>query len=173
VVDRIAAFQSELKALPSDDPERVIALKFILPLVGDVHQPLHAADNHDRGGNDTNVLFGRHAVGQPLHAFWDVEVVKRQGAAPTTVAASLDQRLGSQCEGWMSGTPADWAMESYAMAQDTAYHLGPVTQDRKGSAAYRLSTAYQLNAVSAAGEQLEKAGCRLAFVLTQALEQGL
>ena len=171
VVDRIAAFQSELKALPLDDPERVIALKFVLHFVGDVHQPLHAADQHDRGGNDTKVLFGRHAVGQPLHAFWDTDVVKRLGSAPTMVARPLDQKFGSQCNAWMSGGPSDWAQDTFEVARDTAYHLGQATtKDRNGATVYRLSTEYQLKAVAVAGEQLAKAGCRLAFVLNQALQ---
>ena len=63
VVDRISAFQSELKSLLSTDPERVVALKFILHFVGDVHQPLHAADHDDQGGNKVMVLYeaGRSA----------------------------------------------------------------------------------------------------------------
>ena len=171
VVDRIAAFQSELKTLPSGNPERVIALKFVLHFVGDIHQPLHAADQHDRGGNDTKVLFGRHAVGQPLHAFWDTDVVKRLGSAPTLVARSLDQKLGVRCNAWMSGGPSDWALDSFEVAKDAAYHLGQATtEDRNGATVYRLSTEYQLKAVAVAGEQLEKAGCRLAFVLTQAFQ---
>ena len=66
VVDRISAFQSELKSLPSTDPERVVvALKFILHFVGDVHQPLHAADHDDQGGNKVMVLYGDRTIGTP------------------------------------------------------------------------------------------------------------
>ena len=149
----------------------MIALKFLLHLVGDVHQPLHAADQHDRGGNDTKVLFGRHVVGQPLHAFWDTDVVNRLGSAPTTVARSLDQKFGSRCDAWMSGGPADWAQDTFEVAKDTAYRLGQATtKDRNGAMVYRLSTDYELKAVAAAGEQLEKAGCRLAFALAEALQ---
>jgi len=39
--------------------ERLVALKFILHLVGDVHQPLHAADDHDAGGNRKQVAADR------------------------------------------------------------------------------------------------------------------
>ena len=31
--------------------EQLVALKFLLHFVGDLHQPLHAADDHDAGGN--------------------------------------------------------------------------------------------------------------------------
>ena len=40
----------------------------------------------------------------------------------------------------------------------------------KGNPVYRLSGAYQSRAVEIAGEKLEKAGCRLAMMLTRALQ---
>jgi hypothetical protein len=170
VVDRIGAFRDELKSLSRADPERVIALKFLLHLVGDVHQPLHAADHRDQGGNQVKVLFGNHNVGVALHSFWDTEVVKRNGTDPTIVAETLDQVHGAQCDSWMSGTPSDWALESFSIAKQAVYKLGQETTDAKGNPAYRLSGAYQIRAVEIAGEQLEKAGCRLAMMLTQALQ---
>jgi hypothetical protein len=35
----------------TDAEECVYALKFLLHFVGDMHQPLHASDNNDAGGN--------------------------------------------------------------------------------------------------------------------------
>jgi S1/P1 Nuclease len=169
VVDRIGAFQDELKNLPQADPEKVIALKFLLHLVGDVHQPLHAADHQDRGGNQVKVLFGNRKVGTALHSFWDTEIVKRNGTDPAIVARTLDQVHGARCDGWMSGTPSDWALESFGIAKEAVYKLGDETTDAKGDPAYRLSGVYQTQAMEIAGEQLEKAGCRLAMLLTQSL----
>lgn len=168
VVDRIEAFAAELRD-PLPSPERTIAFKFLLHLVGDVHQPLHAADNHDAGGNAVIVLFGRRPTGEPLHAFWDTTVVKWLGKDPVEVAASLDQRLGAPCEGWQQGTPADWAMESFTISRDFVYQLGEQTTDERDQPAYRLTTDYQRRAADVAAEQMEKAGCRLALVLNEAL----
>jgi hypothetical protein len=81
-VDRIAVFATELHDLPPGAPERTIAFKFVLHLVGDVHQPLHAADHNDAGGNGVLVLSGRQAVGRPVHAYWDTAVVRRMGKDP-------------------------------------------------------------------------------------------
>lgn len=170
VVDRIGAFRDELRSLSRADPERVIALKFLLHLVGDVHQPLHAADHGDQGGNQVKVLFGHRTVGTALHSFWDTEVVKRNGTDPIVVAETLDQVHGAQCGDWMSGGPSEWALESFGIAKEVVYELGQATSDAKGNAVYRLSSAYQTRAVEIAGDQLEKAGCRLAMVLTQALQ---
>lgn len=52
IVDKITQFLAELKNPKTDFEERLIALKFLLHFVGDVHQPLHTADNHDRGSNE-------------------------------------------------------------------------------------------------------------------------
>jgi hypothetical protein len=170
VVDRIGAFRDELKSLSRADPERVIALKFLLHLVGDVHQPLHASDHEDQGGNQVKVLFDHRNVGVALHSFWDTEVVKRNGPDPTIVAGILDQVHGAKCDGWMSGDPSDWALESFGIAKEAVYKLGQQTTDAKGDPAFLLSGALQVRAVEIAREQLEKAGCRLAMMLTQALQ---
>jgi hypothetical protein len=69
----------------------------------------------------------------------------------------------------MQGTPADWAMESFAVARDVTYQLGEPITDEHDRPAYRLTSSYQRRASAAAAEQLEKAGCRLAMVLDQAL----
>jgi len=47
VVDKIQEFADELANPDTDPEEQVVALKFLLHFVGDLHQPLHAADDHD------------------------------------------------------------------------------------------------------------------------------
>jgi hypothetical protein len=72
-VDKINQFAAELADPATDLEEQIMALKFVLHFVGDFHQPLHASDNRDRGGNDVKVS----AVGFPhhsrdeLHGYWD------------------------------------------------------------------------------------------------------
>jgi hypothetical protein len=146
VVDRIEAFAAELHDLPPSSPERTIAFKFVLHLVGDVHQPLHAADNHDSGGNGVLVVSGRQVIGRPLHAYWDTAVVKRLGKDPADVAAAIEQRSGAECGGWMRRTPADWAMEAFALARDVVYQLGEQTTDERDQPVFRLSSNYQRTA---------------------------
>jgi nuclease S1 len=76
------------------------------------------------------VLFGNHLLGQPLHSYWDKEVVVRLGRDPAQVAASLDQRFGSHCHSWMVGTPAQWAQESFAVAKDVVYQFSEQRMDK-------------------------------------------
>ncbi len=55
-VDKITQFAAELEAPVTDADERLVALKFLLHFVGDMHQPLHASDNNDAGGNSVKVM---------------------------------------------------------------------------------------------------------------------
>ena len=51
VVDKIVQFERELADPATPHAEKLLALKFLLHFIGDAHQPLHAADHHDSGGN--------------------------------------------------------------------------------------------------------------------------
>lgn len=51
------------------DAERLQALKFVVHLVGDLHQPMHAGYGHDRGGNNYQLQFNDR--GTNLHSVWD------------------------------------------------------------------------------------------------------
>ena len=53
IIDKIMQFETELAQRTMPAPERLLALKFLFHFIGDLHQPLHAADESDRGGNES------------------------------------------------------------------------------------------------------------------------
>jgi len=169
VVDKIDQFAAEL-ANPSTNPEeRIVALKFLLHFVGDVHQPLHASDDHDKGGNTKRVTAEGFRAGN-LHHFWDTEFIKQLGSDPKAVASDLAAQItDDERNSWSRGNPADWARESFAIARDDAYGRLP-SPNIHGS--YRLGSDYIAMAVQDVSTQLSRAGVRLAFVLNQALGHG-
>jgi S1/P1 Nuclease len=168
VVDKIQEFAAELANPATDIEEQVVALKFVLHFVGDVHQPLHSSDDHDRGGNDKRVSAAGFSAGN-LHHFWDTEFVDQLGPDAKTIASDLighitkDQQLQ-----WQSGNPADWAQESFRMAKDDAYGQLPEPNSHGN---FRLTDDYVTTAASDVGIQLSKAGVRLAMILNQALHK--
>jgi hypothetical protein len=166
VVDKIDQFTAELSNPATGASERLLALKFLLHFVGDLHQPLHAADDHDAGGNMKLVA----AVGlNPgnLHHYWDVEFVERLGTDPRQVAGRLIGQISEeQRQAWSSGTPADWATEAFALARRGAYGLLTPPGDH---GKYSLPSAYGEQAERDVALQLSRAGVRLAMVLNQAL----
>lgn len=166
IVDKIGQFETELADPKTNPEERLVALKFILHLVGDLHQPLHAADDHDAGGNRKRVVAEGSRPGD-LHHFWDVEFVERLGTDPRDVANGLVAGISDQQrEAWSQGTASDWAMETFAIAQRDAYGRLPEASTR---GVYVLDSQYVETAVEDVRLQLSRAGVRLSAVLNKAL----
>jgi hypothetical protein len=170
IVDKINEFETEL--MHSNTPaERLLALKYLLHFIGDVHQPLHASDNQDRGGNCVHVLLGEHRTSN-LHSFWDTGVLAPLGSDPRTVATSLAKEISPVDRArWAAGTPTAWARESYGVARSVAYTIRSRAGCESDVAPIALSDAYQAKALTAAKTQLERAGVRLAWVLNRAAAQ--
>ncbi len=170
IVDKLNEFVSELSSPATPEPERILALKYVLHFVGDLHQPLHAADNHDRGGNCVQVLVDSHPMN--LHAYWDTVVLEPLGRDPQAAARALEQDITpAKRAAWAKGTPADWARESFGIAKASVYTLGSTPGCGTGSAPIAFSSVYQEQAQAAARVQLEKAGVRLATILNRAGHQ--
>jgi hypothetical protein len=144
-----------------------VALKFILHFVGDIHQPLHASDDHDAGGNRKRVTAAGSRPGN-LHHFWDTAFVERLGREPREVARIIAADItDEQRRVWAKGTPSDWAMESFVLARDDAYGMLP----KLGGEAYVLDDRYISTADQDVRLQLQKAGVRLALTLSGALSR--
>jgi hypothetical protein len=164
VVDKINEFAAELGNPATDASEQIVALKFLLHLVGDLHQPLHASDDHDQGGNKKRVsASGLKAA--TLHHYWDTDFVDLLGPDPQRIAAVLTPHItDADVRAWSEGSVADWAMDSFGLAKDDAYGRLP-TPNARGS--YRLTDDYVAMAKRDVAMQLSKAGVRLAFMLNK------
>ena len=75
IVPKIREFRAVLKDRSRPLEERRVALRFLIHLVEDLHMPLHVGDNHDRGGNDTQVRF--FDQGTNMHRLWDGDMIAR------------------------------------------------------------------------------------------------
>jgi hypothetical protein len=170
VVDKIQEFAAELSNPATDLEEQVVALKFLLHFVGDVHQPLHSSDDNDRGGNDKRASASGIKANN-LHHYWDTEFVDQLGPDAKTIASDLVGHItADQQKEWQKGTASDWAQESFQLASSDAYgDLPAPTGAHKNS--YRLSEEYVSTATNDASIQLSKAGVRLAMMLNQAFRK--
>jgi len=168
VVDKIGEFENELGDPTTPDAERLLALKYILHFVGDVHQPLHASDNQDRGGNCVHVSLGGQRT-TSLHGFWDTGVLSTLGDDPGAIAKTLEADITpDEAKAWSAGPPEAWAEESYQAAKASAYTINSPSGCASDVAPIPLSAAYQTQALQVAKQQIEKAGVRLAAVLNAA-----
>jgi hypothetical protein len=166
IVDKIEQFRLELAAPATSVDERRLALQYLLHFVGDLHQPLHASDDHDRGGNDKRTR-GSGLRPANLHHDWDTEFVARLGGSADEIAGRLLARVTAADRlRWCRGTPEQWAFETYGIARARVYGELPAP-DARGR--YYLTAANVASATEVTAEQLEKAGVRLAWLLNEAL----
>ena len=169
VVNKIGQFERELKDRRTAPAERLLALKFLVHFVGDLHQPLHAADHDDHGGNCVQLAAAGAGHTRNLHAFWDVSAVDALGGNATTLAAALDAEIApADLRTWRAGGARDWARESFELGRKDAYAL-PTRPSCQAGGAVDLSAAYRAAAQHDAALQLKRAAIRLAALLNAAL----
>ena len=151
---------------------RARALRILVHVLADVHQPLHAADHGDRGGNELLVDIGRRARPRPLHRAWDSDFVKRavRGESEARFAAELVAQHRSAIGSIQAGELRDWMDESTAIARDYVY--GRLPGFACGAAlppVVQLPPEYADGAAGIVRERLALAGIRLAGVLNSVL----
>lgn len=162
VIAAIERFRLEVADTSKTMGERGFALKMIVHLVGDMHQPLHCADrNNDRGGNNVKITwFGRSGKGFNLHAVWDKLIIEEAGLDDAEFAEALEAELTPQTVAqFQQGTVIQWAEQSHKVAQNKAYGLLPNNR--------RLGQNYYNRTFAVVDEQLTKGGVRLAKVLNE------
>ena len=161
----VAQIDSAMRSLSNHrlpDRMRAEALRFLIHFVADVHQPLHAEDNDDKGGNQVHVRIGRERAN--LHKVWDADVIEPLGPDADTVADSIERGItAAQRKAWQAGTSARWANESHAIARE---HVYPPLQDSRN---LRLPRDYAYREAPLARILLAKASVRLAWLLNTAL----
>ncbi len=139
---------------------RRIALRFVVHLIGDVHEPLHAGHSEDRGGTDIYVNYGGLRV--RLHQLWDAKTkiieMKEEGSS-AEIAVRLNEGVTpNERQAWKSGTAAEWAEESLKLARTYAYNLpetGIITDE------------YVRRALTVMRRRLAQGGIRLAWILNE------
>ena len=161
VVDRILYFEEQLKDPHTNKKQRAFALKFVVHLIGDIHQPFHAI-GEARGGNDVPViLFGTEQCGERslcnLHGAWDEGLLEHRGLSEKKYLARLHAEiLENDWEGKAGGDPVAWANASHHYAQDAFVPRGALITER-----------YYDAEIGIVDQQLALGGLRLAEVLNE------
>lgn len=118
-ITALSGFKAILQDPSADPMEKARALRFAVHIIGDLHQPLHAGDGTDRGGNDFDVMwFGDRAN---LHGVWDTKIVDDAQLSYTEYADRLGGRITPELAiEWNTSDPVVWVTES-ASLRDTIY----------------------------------------------------
>ena len=102
--------------------ERVMALAFLVHFVGDLHQPMHAGDHQDLGGNRVAANYGIVSGRANLHSIWDGWLAERAiSTPPSGPSAILAQIPRAERERIAAGSVEDWSREMWGKARDLAY----------------------------------------------------
>ncbi|MBJ6123078.1 S1/P1 nuclease [Sphingomonas mollis] len=159
--------QAVLKNRRASAKDRAMALAFLVHFVGDLHQPLHAGDKGDKGGNDAKADYGIYApLRLNLHSIWDGLLAERAISTPPPLVkrypAAVRRRLGA-------GTTTDWSRESWRdarIAYEAAMGGDPCAPT---PARLKLDEATIARLVPLARDEVVKGGLRLARLLDASL----
>lgn len=143
-----------LKDTESSEKDKVFYLKFLVHLIGDLHQPLHVGRAEDKGGNDIKVKW--HNKNSNLHRVWDSEMINFWGMSYSELAFNAKPLSKAQVEAIEKGTLMDWTYESQTLAKKV---YASAEMDEK------LSYRYSYEHFEQVRTQLQKSGIRLAKVL--------
>jgi len=126
-----------LKDKSADPLKRAEAIRYLIHFVGDMHQPLHAINNGDNGGNCVPVKYLHHEplpnpqhperedYSPNLHQIWDTEIVERdmEVSNPHRYADELDEKFRAQSASWVAADihVENWAWEVHELAEAEVY----------------------------------------------------
>ena len=155
--DAYTALQQFSATLGDADARREdqqLALRFIVHIIGDLHQPLHVGNGTDRGGNDFEVFY--FGAASNLHRVWDSQIIDNEQLSFSEMANWLQQKItAEQFRLWNDPEPLVWIDES---AKLTA-QIYPTD--------VRLSWEYDYRWLPVIRQRLDQAGVRTAAYLNQ------
>ena len=162
VTDRILYFEGRLGDTSLSLEQRAIALKFVVHLIGDIHQPFHALGD-DRGGNGIAVAFLGSSICDAnncnLHGVWDDSIIEQQRLSEQKYTDKLLQEIkDNHWERMDGGEPTTWANISHHYAVDALVPNGAL-----------LTHEYVAEESKIVDAQLALAGLRMARVLNRIL----
>jgi hypothetical protein len=160
VVSKIVEMQSVTVSESASSVQKRQALRFIVHLVEDLHQPLHVGDRADRGGNDLQVRFFDR--GTNLHRLWDEELIDRHADEAVWLRELEALVTTEQGRRWCKGTVEDYATESLQAARDAYLVPGSSTFIQPGEL---LDDAYFERELPVVRRRLAQAAVRLACLL--------
>lgn len=135
--------------------DRQAALRFIVHIVGDLHQPLHVGCKDDSGGNGEPVIWFGQA--SQLHRVWDSQLIDHENLSYSELAGWLNAKITStDVASWTNPDPLVWMEESRLLCGE----IYPAKAD--------LGYDYAFKHIASLHRRLQQAGVRIAAYLNSA-----
>lgn len=155
VINTIERLVMELQTKNFTDEDEAFALKCLVHLVGDIHQPLHVGKGDDKGGNDVKLEYFWNPSN--LHRVWDSGMIDGQQLSYTEYASWIDHASVEQIKKWQSTDVLTWAYESQNARQQVYDLPEPM----------KISYQYDYQNLALLNQRLLQAGVRLAGILNE------
>ena len=151
-VTALTRFSATLRDPKASDEDKRAALRFVVHIIGDLHQPLHVGIHPDRGGNDVKITYFGQAMN--LHMLWDSSLIEGRNLSYSDYARWLERSITpEQLIAWSDIRPDTWMNESIAL-EKTIYPASP-----------DLSWSYAYEHKAEVDDRLKRAGVRIAAYL--------
>lgn len=156
IIWAIQKVKRELKDPKVSKEKKQFYLKFLIHLIGDLHQPMHVGRPDDLGGNKIIVFWFGEASN--LHKVWDDDMLDSYKMSYSELAANQKKLSDKEIKEIQKGTEIDWLKESYNITKK----IYDTTEN-----GYHLSYNYMYDWIPTVREQLQKGGIRLAKELNE------
>lgn len=142
------------KTLTAD--KKLLYVRMIIHVIGDIHQPFHAGRADDQGGNKIQLMWGNEQTN--LHSIWDTKLIETQQYSYTEYAHNLNHTTAAQRAEWQKADLMHMIWESNQIAESL---YGEIKEPNQKINTYNYVFAH----IHTAEEQMLKGGVRLAGVL--------
>jgi hypothetical protein len=136
--------------------EKNEALKYLIHLVGDAHQPMHVSRKEDKGGNTIQVRFDNK--GTNLHSLWDSKLIEHEGLSQDDISKKYDTATPDQIKKWQADGPMEWLWESYQISSQLYAET---------KAGQTIDDIYYSKYIPVIHQRIDQAGIRLAGELNR------
>jgi hypothetical protein len=154
---KINFLTAQLKDKKLAKEKKIMYLRLLIHIVGDVHQPMHVSREEDQGGNKIYVLWFNQKSN--LHSIWDSNIIDDQKLSYTEYTKAINFTTAAQRAEWQSQPVSHWMFDSYTIAQKL---YSEITQPEQ-----KLSYRYIYDHLQTVNDQLLKGGVHLAGLLNQ------
>jgi hypothetical protein len=158
-VDAYTKINFLVKELKNNDlaaDKKLMYLRLLIHIVGDIHQPLHTGHHDDQGGNKIKVTWFNAPYN--LHQVWDQQLIGFQQLSYTEYAAAINHTTKAQVKEWQSQSLIQWIFSSYTVAEKIYSDVKP---DDK------LDYLYNFKYLDVVNQQLLQGGVHLAGLLNE------
>ncbi len=153
-VTALARFTKTLKDSRASKEAKQLALRFIVHIIGDLHQPFHSGTSEDQGGNKIRVEFFWEPSN--IHRVWDSGLIDRQKLSYTEWTKRLARQItDDEAASWQQTDPKVWIAES------TKARAGLYPDSDK------ISWDYQYQSMPIVKQRLSMGGVRIAAYLNE------